>query len=390
MKIINLITFLLVSVNVFSQVSVDSLLADIERNNTTLAAIRKKIEADKIGNKTGIFLSNPEVEFHYLWGNPSSMGTRTDFRVSQSFDFPTAYAYRNRISKLKNEQAELEYQKQRMEILHKSRMLCGELTYQNALLTEYTKRVYHARQIAETYRKKLGTGETSILALNKARVYLLNLSKELEVAEIERRNLLAELARLNGGNTIAFTDSVFATPQLLPGFGQWYAQAEKNNPVLQWLKQELTIMQKQKQLQLALSLPKFSAGYMSEKVVGEQFQGVSLGITIPLWENKNNVHYAEAKARAVEESQADAKLRFYSELKAQYAKTVELQSSINSYRSELKQYNNRELILKALQKGEISLGDYFIELRLYYESIDKLTEMQRSLNRAYNELLKFR
>ena len=67
-----------------------------------------------------------------------------------------------------------------------------------------------------------------------------------------------------------------------------------------------------------------------------------------------------------------------------------MQNSINSYRSKLEQYNNRELISKALQKGEISLGEYYIELRLYYESIDKLLEMEHSMNSAFNELLKFR
>jgi outer membrane protein, heavy metal efflux system len=255
----------------YGQSTIDTLLAKIERNNTTLSAFRKNMEAEKIGNKTGIWPSNPEVEFNYLWGDPRSIGNRTDIAVSQSFDFPTAYKFRSCISEMKNKQTELEYQKKRLEILHHARILSGKLTYHNALMTEYKKRVFHAQQMAKSYRKKLESGEANLLDVNKSQINLLNVSKKLETIEIERSGLLSELAGLNGGIPIAFTDSVFAIPQVLSGFEQWYVQAEQNNPVLQWLDEEFAITNKQKQLQVAQSLPKISTGYMSEKVVGERF-----------------------------------------------------------------------------------------------------------------------
>ncbi len=34
--------------------------------------------------------------------------------------------------------------------------------------------------------------------------------------------------------------------------------------------------------------------HSEEGVVGEQFQGITVGISIPLWENKNSVKYAKA------------------------------------------------------------------------------------------------
>ena len=85
---ISIICILAFNFSLFSQNSIDSVLLQIERNNTTLSALQKRIEVDKIGNKTGIYIQNPEVEFGYLWGNPSEMGNRTDFSISQSFDFP--------------------------------------------------------------------------------------------------------------------------------------------------------------------------------------------------------------------------------------------------------------------------------------------------------------
>ena len=131
--------------NLFSQNSVENVLMEVEKNNTTLSAYRKSIDAEKIGNKTGLTPLNPEVEFNYLWGNPTAIGNRTDFSIRQSFDFPTSYSYRNQIAELKNEQAELEYLKQRREILFQARLICVNLAYYNSLHTEISKRLNHAQ-----------------------------------------------------------------------------------------------------------------------------------------------------------------------------------------------------------------------------------------------------
>ena len=80
---------MVLGLNLSSQNTIDNVLTEVEKNNTTLSSIRKNIDADKIGNKTGLLPKNPEAEFNYLWGNPSDIGNRTDFSIKQSFDFPT-------------------------------------------------------------------------------------------------------------------------------------------------------------------------------------------------------------------------------------------------------------------------------------------------------------
>jgi outer membrane protein TolC len=375
--------------NLFAQNNIDIVLAEVEKNNTTLSYIRKNSDAEKIGNKTGLVPQNPEVEFNYLWGNPSDMGNRTDFSIMQSFDFPTAYSYKNQISNLKNEQAELEYQKQRKEILLQTRLVCIELIYLNALKSALNDRLKNATQIGNAYKSKFNMGDASILEYNKAQVNLLNITKEAETNEIERKALLSELERLNGGVAIGFNESVFVQPTITPDFEQWYAQCEQGNLVLQWIKQEIGVSQKQQQLSTAQSLPKFNAGYMSENVVGQKFQGISVGVSIPLWENKNTVKYAKAKTIAIQSMEADAKLQFYNQMKSLHSKVVSLQSSVTDYRKSLDAYNNASLLQKALDKGEISLSEYIFELSLYYESINKLLEMEQNRSKTYAELNRY-
>ena len=388
-RIILIISISAFSFPLFAQNTVDQVLTEVVKNNTTLGALRKSVDAEKIGNKTGIYLQNPEVAFNYLWGSPSAIGNRTDFSISQTFDFPTAYGFKNQISDLKNEQTELEYQKQLMDIRLKTSLICFDLIYTNALHGELTKRVEYAQSIAKSYQIKFEAGETNILEYNKSQLNLLNVSKALESNGIERNAFLAELAGLNGGQAVDFTGSVFQIMELPADFEQWYMLAEQKNPTFSWLKKEIEISQKQTGLNRAMSLPKLQTGYMSESVIGQQFQGVTVGLTIPLWENKNKVKYAEANSQALESIVADNKIQFYNQLKALHSKTIALQKNVNEYRSGLFSFDSSELLKKALDQGEISLINYLMEFSLYYESVNKLLELERDMNKAMSELNRY-
>jgi len=383
--IIWLVLFIL-PLSLFSQITIDSVLVQVSKNNTRLLALQKNAEAEKLANKTGIFLQNPEFGFNYLWGNPSSMGNRTDINITQTFDFPTAYQYKNQISNLKNQQVELEYVKQQKNILLQTRFICYDLIYTNALKAELTRRIVHAKSIASSYKSKFDIGESNVLEYNKAQLNLLNLNKELESLVIERNTLLSDLSSLNGGTIIEFTDSVFSSPEIPIDFEQWYLQAEQNNPILNWLKQEIEISQKQVSLNRAMGLPKLKAGYMSEKIVGEHFQGITAGISIPLWENKNRTKFAKANALALESIAADNKIQFYNQLKSLHTKAIGLQKNANDYRLLLGSFDNTELLKKALDKGEITLIDYMLELSIYYQSVTRLLDLEKEMNKAFAEL----
>lgn len=375
--------------SLLAQSNVDKVLSEIEKNNTSLLALQKQVEAQKLENRTGIYLKNPELEFNYLVGNPSGIGNRTDIALKQSFDFPTAYAYKAQIANARNGQVEYELQKQRKSILLEARLVCADLVYTNSLKVELEKRLANAQSIANAYKAKFDKGETNVIEFNKSQLYLLDTKKEMEKNDIELNELLSKLASLNGGIAIAFSDNFAQTPVIPNDFEQWYLNVEQNNPMLSWLKQEIEISMKQTKLNKAMGLPKFSVGYMSEKVVGQNFQGVSAGISIPLWENKNTVKRAKAQTIALQSIEVDNKLKFYTQLKTQHAKAISLQKSASDYRLSLESFSNAELLKKALDKGEIALIDYILELSVYNNSIKSVLEVEREMNKAVAELSQY-
>jgi outer membrane protein TolC len=377
---------ILASISLVAQNSINAVLTNIEKNNTTLKALREIGESQKLANKTGISLGNPEIEFNYLWGNPSDIGNRTDINVKQTFDIPTITGMKNKVANQQNNLVEWQYKTDRMNILLEAKLFCIELTYYNALKKELETRLQHAEAIAEGYKKGLESGDVSILEYNKVQLNLSTAQGEISRIDVERNALLSQLKRLNGGMDVVFEDYQFGDITLSTDFDEWFAQAAQKNPVLAYIEKEIEISKKQVSLSKAMGLPSFSAGYMSEKVVGQQFQGISVGISIPLWQNKNHVKQAKAAVVAAESRQTDSKQQFYSQLQILYDRTKGLKNIATSYHKSLSTVNNTNLLGKALEVGEISLLDYLVEIGFYYNTINQLLEAERDYQKAFAEL----
>ena len=389
MKINNkptIIFLLLLFISQAKAQTISEVLKQIERNNTVLAALKQSGEAEKISNKTGIYLENPEVEYHYLWGNSSELGNRTDFSITQSFDFPTTYRYKQKVSDGKNLQVDMQYQIESKKILLEAKNICIELIYMNIYSLELEKRLQHAQQISNAYQSKFDKGDANILDLNKAKLNLLNAEKEVNIHETDRELLQAELIRLNGGKAIDFRLMSYDMEILPSDFDVWYASIRSNNLLIKYLQQETELSKKTEKLQRSMNLPKFFAGYMSEKVVNEHFQGVAVGISIPLWENKNTVKTVKAQTLARQAVVDDADFHFHNESKSLYQKATKLRQIVSDYRKTMESINSSDLLKKALDAGELSLINYIQELGIYYDAADNLLQTERDYQLVVAEL----
>lgn len=375
---------------VHAQQGADGILESIRQNNTTLNALREKASADKIGNKTGINPENPEVEFGYLWGSPADAGNRKDLSITQTFDFPLAYRYKNQLSKGQNQQVDFAYAAEERAILQEARLLCIELTHRNLLDKQLAQRLSHAQKLAEGYEVLFAKGEINIIDYNKTKLNLLNIRKAHEVNRVEKQILTDKLQVMNGGLP-ANGELLFAYPDyLLPAdFLSWLALAEDMNPELKAAEQSIVISRKQEQLTRALNLPKLSAGYVSERVPGSTQQGVSVGVSIPLWEGKNTVRHQKAQTIAMQAQHDDARLQFQNEVKSSYEKALKLQHVLKDYADLLKTSNNETLLQKAFEQGELSLINYLLELSAYYEAMDQFLETEREYQLAIAGLIQW-
>lgn len=135
-----------------------------------------------------------------------------------------------------------------------------------------------------------------------------------------------------------------------------------------------------------MTLPKFSAGYSLERTLGQKYQGISVGISIPLWENKNRVKQAKAGVVAAQAREQDSKQQFYDRLQNLYMRASGLQQTAIAYRESLKALNNTALLMKALDVGEISLLNYIVEIGLYYDTVNQTLAAERDFEKALADL----
>lgn len=387
MKRILFITIcLIIGLQAKSQNDFDYFLQQIEENNTTLKALREQANAAKIENHTGINMANPEVEFGRQWGNRNAESNKYDFSVSQSFDFPTAYRHKKQLANNLDNQVDLTYERQKQEILLETRNLCVELAYQMLKSLALTERLDYARQLADAYQRLYNNGDISIIELNKTKLNLLNAEKAAQMNEVETATLTKEVERLNGGKTLPSEAFFYSKYELPLNFEEWFARIKENNPSIKLAEQQIETSRKQEQLKRSLNLPKFTAGYVNAYEGGGRFNGFTVGVSIPLWEGKNTVKAQKAQTQALQYEYQDNNLQFRNTLNNHYEKAKRLDVLLSEYKDILKKTNNRELLQKAFDKGQMSLITFLQELTVYYETVDMYMETRRDYQLAAAQL----
>lgn len=392
MKIKNIIIGIISVVTVpqiDAQNDISAVLKSVEENNTTLKALRKATDAQKLGNRTDIYLEGPEFEGGYMWGKPSDLGNRINLSATQRFDFSTITGMKNRYANHQNKSTEWQYEADRKEILLEAKLTCIDAIYYNILQKEHKRRAENAAQLASIYERRLATGDANRLEYNNVKLSKATYDGQKQITDTELNASLAYLRQMNGGVPISITSTDYPSFILPQSFDELHAIAAEASPELAYYKQEEEVGREMLKINRTDNLPALTAGYISEKVGPEHFQGISVGVSIPLWSNKNKVAQSKAAVAAAQAQSADAQTVYQNRLEVLYNKAKSLSQILNQYRETLENASNMELLQKALNAGEISIYNYFIEISAYYELIDNINETEMNYQKTVAELTSY-
>ena len=372
--------------SVSAQTATETILRQIEANNPQLKAAASEADAEKIENRSGALLENPEFEFNYLWG-ADGIGNRRDFRVTQAFDVATLTGMKSRQVAGQNEMSALKYKSERLNVLLEAKQACIDLIYYNALKAELSTHLEQAQTLVTSFEKRLKAGGANVLDLNKAKVHLTAVRGQISQVEVERQTLLAVLKSLNGGLDIILDDCVYDLSDNLPAdFESWYESTSQKNPVLQYVRQEVSVGHKQLSIDKTAWVPELTVGYMSELTTADKFRGVTVGVNIPLWSNANKVKQSKARIAAAESRKTAAEQQFYFDLLAQYNRAASLKANSELMRSSLSETDSRDYLLTAQSRGEISMIEYLVETDQYYEALEQTLSAERDYHQALAKL----
>ena len=387
-KIVLALMVLLPILSVSAQDPLGSLLATIEKNNISLKSLKEEREAARLAASVNLYPDNPEVEYNYLTGSPSVIGNRHDFSIRQSFDFPTAYIYKSKLSASGKILSDITYVKSRQELLLEARKLCVDLIYQDKLLRIASLREEDANRMVVAYRKMLDEGKGNRLDLNRAMIALAQIRSEVLLMKSQRDGLQSRLNVMNGGESLDVNIAEFIQIPLPASFEEWYSNYSGQISELALLREMVVSKDLSVKVQRSLTLPRFSAGYMSEKVPGEQFQGVTLGMSLPLWGNRNTVRTLKAEHASIVYKLSEEELRIKAEMNILFDRVISFRAMAENLRTTLRDTDNDTLLKRALELGEITLMDYLLEYDRYYDLQKEWLGNIHQSELTYSDLIK--
>lgn len=215
---------------------------------------------------------------------------------------------------------------------------------------------------------------------------------------MERDVLTARLTTLNGGKEIALRattgnagnqigDTQASDLHCQADFDTWYAQAEPHLPQLAQARQLIGVRSSELALAKTMHLPSLSASYINERhTIGTRSQGVAVGMSLPLWANKNRIRSARTALEAAEAYEADAQLQLRSQYEQEFTRVKGLQHTAQLYRRALDEANNSALLEKAMDEGFISVLEYLQGIELYYDYLDRSLDADRDYLKAWAQL----
>ena len=371
-----------------AQNGIEQVLHNIETNNKGLQANAQLIASQKLEAKTENNLADPTLSYAHLWGAKDKNETIGELVISQSFDFPSLYVTRNKLNRLKSGAFDSQAGVFRQDMLLQAKEICLDiimLRQQKQILEE---RLRNAEELSKMYDKRLQTGDANALETNKINLELLNVRTEASLNETTLRNRLQELNALNGNIPVVFEETKYPTIPLPTDYQILKSEIMASDRTLMALGNESLVARKQISVNKSQWLPKLELGYRRNTETGTPFNGVVVGFSFPLFENRNKVKVAKAQALNIDLQKQNATFQVESELTQLYREAKSLHTSMEEYQKTFQSQQDLELLKQALTGGQISMIEYFVEVSVLYQSHLNYLQLENQYQKAMARIYK--
>ena len=369
---------------------IGEVLQSVERHNKALQAMQSTVEAAKAEARASNSLGDLSVQYSPFFMPDVHGVSSSELVVSQGFDFPTLYAARRKAADLRGEAADWQYAAARREVLLQAKLLCLDLVRlgrERALLEE---RGRNAGELLALFEQRLDAGDATAIEVNKVRMERMAVRAELAQNAAAHRAAVQSLLALNGNMPLELgfdeyppaelpADYDALRDRLLPADASLLAADALGRAAAR----DVSATRQQ-------WLPKLEIGYRRNTSLDEASHGFLAGVSLPLFANRREVKIARARSAAASLSLEDARLRAEADLQALYNEARQLREALQAYDPALMR-RTLQLLLQAVQGGQMPSTDYYVEADAVYRNMQALTALEcqyhQTLARLYrNEL----
>ena len=367
--------------------SIDHVLQSIEQNNKELQSAMQLTKAQKMENRTGNNLPDPTVSYSSFYKNGAGPGHGTEFVASQGFDFPTQYITRKNQADLANEALNKEQLAVRRDILLKAKTLCLDLILLNQEKALMDIRKQNADELESLYNQRLEAGDANILEVNKIKMERMNVQTEVAQNHASHRTALQSLLAMNGNLPLEFAETNYPQVKDINDFNTMRDEVISSDLDLQALSFTTKAAEKQVSVNKQDWLPKLQAGFRRNTDSEMSMNGFVVGGSIPLFSNRKKVQIAKAQALSAQLMKEDAQLQVENNLMALFNEMQQLKEAMNAYDVPLL-YRSLDLLKQALQEGEISLIEYFVEAETVYKNLQARMQLENQYQKVMANIYK--
>ena len=367
--------------------SIDHVLQSIEQNNKELQSAMQLTKAQKMENRTGNNLPDPTVSYSSFYKNGAGPGHGTEFVASQGFDFPTQYITRKNQADLANEALNKEQLAVRRDILLKAKTLCLDLILLNQEKALMDIRKQNADELESLYNQRLEAGDANILEVNKIKMERMNVQTEVAQNHASHRTALQSLLAMNGNLPLEFAETNYPQVKDINDFQMLRDEVIASDLDLQALSYTTKAAEKQISVNKQDWLPKLEAGFRRNTDTEMSMNGFVVGGSIPLFSNRKKVQIAKAQALSAQLMKEDAQLQMENNLMALFNEMQQLKEAMNAYDVPLL-YHSLDLLKQALQEGEISLIEYFVEAETVYKNLQARMQLENQYQKVMANIYK--
>ncbi|MGN1246799.1 MAG: TolC family protein [Muribaculaceae bacterium] len=379
------------SLSVAAQGSIEDVLATVEHNNARLKAAKARLSSDSIALRASNNLEDPRVGFEYNFGS-KNVGDKWAIGISQGFDWPTLYSERNRANAHRIDALSAATRAEKADLLLSARQLCLNLIYINRQIEAQQLILNNVDELYSLYNKAFEHGEASIIDINKIKIERIATQQALDELRSTRNTLKEQLAGMNGNQPIEgiALDELTAYPaDILQPIDVYRDQFASGNPQAEYFNHIDNSTRSDVKVAKMGWLPKLELGYQYTNELGDGFNGVTVGASIPLFSNKRKVSAAKAEAITNELNRATYQSDIEAQIKAEYARAVALKSQLTQYGDVIGDNSNFTVLRKALDGGQITLLNYLLELRYFLDAKNKYLDIEHTYHATLASLSRY-
>ncbi len=365
---------------------INTVLKSIEQNNVELKALQKGNEAAGIEIKSQNTLEDLSIEYSPFFQNNVSGIASSELVITQGFDFPTLYGARKKAGKLQRNVLDMQYQTARRDILLNAKKLCLDIINYNKQKQLLQERRKNADELLAMFKVKFDNGEATSLELNKIKLDRMNLETELVQADTKHANALQQLQALNGGLPIEVNMTEYPT---VPADNDqtMYEKAVATDWNVRTAQASVLAAEQDVKVNKQSWIPKLEIGYRRNTDGDMASNGFLVGGSIPLFSSKNKVKIAKARQSEAVMQHANARINAENSARALVNQMKQLKASVDAYDVPLMR-QTLKLLRTAVENGEISVTDYYVEAEGIYKNMVTYMDIERQYQDVVTEIYK--